>query len=398
VSDPALNVVSHSKLSVMDVVFVHGITGHHKESWTHTAKDKSTFFWPASLNSSGVPADVYSLQYTSAYTQKGTEKEFNIHELGKSVAEALAIQDIGSRPLAFVSHSMGGLVVKETLRSSVGSQNEEKKRISGNTRLVCFVATPHKGSGVASLMSAFANGISSPSIKMLSNDSGYLTSLNESYRTLAEANGTSTLAYYEKHKTSGTLLVSEQDADPGVSGCETLAIAADHIEIARPSSRDSMIYRSISRHLLKVAEKCPLPKPTEGGDVDQVDYATASNLERRDLLQKLIDAGREGEYGYANGLQNRFAQRYTKLGLLSESRLLHDQVLSEVEQRFIMHVFHAKICKDAPDDEIAAAIQVHVVDPLAEKFKAARMVGPATVLEAIYYLTQQCHLRWDKPK
>jgi protein SERAC1 len=401
VSEPLLSTVRLSPASVMDVVFVHGITGHHIESWTHTSndKEKSKFFWPKNLETSGVSANVYSFKYGSSYLAKVGEKEFNIFELGKAMTEVMAIEGLGARETAFIGHSMGGLVIKEALRSSAASSDLEKKRISANTRLVCFIATPHKGGGVARLLSSVAKGLSSPSIDMLSNDSGYLTALNESYRSLAREKAVGTIAYYEKHKTSGVLVVSEQDADPGVDGCEPQAIAADHISIARPASSEAMLYRSVSRHLAKVAEACGSTAQDERNQdpLSPFEYGTASPSERRDLLQKLIDAGREAEYPHANDLQNRFAQRYIKLGLLSESKQLHDQILSEVEQRFIVHVFHAKICKGATDDEIASAIQTNVVDPVAEKFRSGR-IGSANVLEAIYYLTQQCYLRWDRPK
>ena len=305
------------------------------------------------------------------------------------------IECIGNRPLAFIGHSMGGLVIKETLRNAEGSQDHEKKLLAANTKLVCFIATPHKGVTLASVLTKCAGFAASPA--MTANTTGYLTSLNEAYRGQAKAHSYSTIAYYEKHRTSGTLLVSEQDADPGVDACETQSVAADHISIARPSSRGSQLYRSISRHLTKACLPVQSGSPQATPSGPSMDYAAPSATERRDLLQKLIDAGRELEYSYANDLQNRFAQRYARLGLYTDSRQLHDSVLGEVEQRFIVHVFHAKICKDASDDQIADAIQRHVIDAVSEKFKADTRVTSATVLEAIYFLTQQCHLRWDKP-
>lgn len=388
-TDPFLTVVGEAEPAQFDVVFVHGITGDATDSWRF--KDAtSDFFWPEHVAEIG--AKVFTLQYASSYFDPKAA-EFNLFELGKSVLEALILDGLGSRPLAFVGHSMGGLVIKETLRKAYGSTDIDKKELAKNTRLVSFIATPHKGAPLAKILTKYAGFAASPALTALSNQTGYLTDLNEAYRTQAKSCSYSTLAYYEKHRTNGTLLVSEQDADPGVDGCETQSIAADHISIARPQSSTSQLYRSVSRHLTKCCSK--------HGSVQAsgplTDYGTASPLERRDLLQKLIDAGREHEYSYANGLQNRFAQRYARLGLFSESKQLHDGLLGEVEQRFLMHVFHAKICSDASDDQVAEAIQAMVIDPLCSKFPSSTGVTPATILEAIYFLTQQCHLRWDKP-
>lgn len=116
--------------------------------------------------------------------------------------------------------------------------------------------------------------------------------------------------------------------------------------------------------------------------------------EQRDLMQKLIDAGREHEYPLANERQNVFAQRYYRLGLFTEARNRHDALLSDVVQRFQLHVFLNRICKQATDDEVAEAIQHSVIDPICAKYKEDA-VSADTVLSAIYFLTERCHLRWD---
>ena len=82
------------------------------------------------------------------------------------------------------------------------------------------------------------------------------------------------------------------------------------------------------------------------------DYSKSPDGDRRDLLQKLIDAGREHEYAAANDHQNKFAQRYYKLVLHSAAREANDELLAEVEQRFQLHVYQNKICDSATDDEI----------------------------------------------
>jgi hypothetical protein len=126
------------------------------------------------------------------------------------------------------------------------------------------------------------------------------------------------------------------------------------------------------------------------------DYSRSSETDRRDLLQKLIDAGREHEYQDANDLQNRFAQQYYRLGLHSGAKEQHDAILSEVEQRFITHVYHDKICKDADDEQIKSALQEHVIEAVCAKKLNGHAIGQSAVLQALYFLTESCHIRWDK--
>ena len=118
----------------------------------------------------------------------------------------------------------------------------------------------------------------------------------------------------------------------------------------------------------------------------------------RDLLQKLIDAGREHEYSYANNAQNRFARRYTKTGLFTAAREDHDNLLSEIETRFVTHVYHPLICRSASDDDIRSALQEKVLDPLAAKEIGGIWFRAKEILSGLYFLTEQCHVRWDSPR
>lgn len=125
------------------------------------------------------------------------------------------------------------------------------------------------------------------------------------------------------------------------------------------------------------------------------DYS-AKSTDRRDLLEKLAAANREHEYRFANEAQNKFAQSYMKLGLHAAAKEAHDTLLSQVQQRFETHVYLGQICKGASDEAISNAVQVEVIDPLVAKYGDSHKVRARTVLEAMYFLTEKCHLRWDR--
>ena len=56
---------------------------------------------------------------------------------------------IGTRPLVFVAHSLGGLIVKQLLRNADTYGPPPWKQIVSQTRGVVFLATPHQGTRLA---------------------------------------------------------------------------------------------------------------------------------------------------------------------------------------------------------------------------------------------------------
>jgi hypothetical protein len=279
------------------------------------------------------------------------------------------------------------------LRTSAECNDSSWQQIAEKTRFAAFLATPHTGASLAAAIKFAVPRLSSRHIELLSNDSGYLTSLNQSYRDLAVRRNIATVPYYEKHKLAGlAVIVSRQSADPGVGSIRCIPVDADHELICKPVDQDAPVYVSLSRRLGEVADQC-ISEHKLRASLQGDDYAIHADSDRRDLLQKMIDAGREDEYATANDLQNRFARQYYRHGLYTEAKTNTDAILSQVEQRFITHVYD-KIRKRASYEEIASALQAHVIDPLAAPGTG---VSASVVLQAMYFLTEQCYLRWDAP-
>ncbi len=378
----------------LDVLFIHGLTGDSSGTWS--AGDTKEL-WPKWLCEKFPSINIYTVGYPSSIFERWAKKEMDIHERANNIIEQLASCGIGQHPIAFVAHSLGGILAKEIMRACNESGDDGWSSISNQIKLAAFMATPHKGVAVAATVKIIAPRIASKFINLLSNDNGYLTSLNHSYRDLAEANGIATVSYYEKFKTNNSILVVSKDsADPGVGKTRPVGIDADHIDICKPRNREALIYISLCRHIEKALESCPASMTGDDDSFGLDDYSQASDTDRRTLLQKLIDAGREHEYQNANDLQSKFARKYHKLGLYTDAKQKNDAVLSAVEQRFITHVFNAKICNGANDDQIATALQNNVIDPIANNAEFG-LPSPSAVLQALYFLTEQCYIQWDKP-
>lgn len=376
--------------SAVDVVFIHGLTGDASSTWI---AEGGTDFWPTWLFEDVPGLALYSLGFPSSLFAKWAKKEMDMFERAGNVLELFAGHGLGKKPIIFVTHSLGGILIKMILRKACDAEDEDWKCIAEEARLVVFLSTPHTGASLASALEILPG--TSKQIKLLANETGFLEDLNLHYRKFANGSDhLSTAIYYEKHATKKVkVVVSRDSADPGVAGAIPVSVDKDHINICKPPNRDDIVFRGIRRHVRKVVDACP------AGQVFGIEsYTEPSDSDRRDLLQKLIDAGREHEYDHANNAQNRFARRYVKTGLLTAAREDHDSFLSEIEARFVTHAFHPLICSYAPDNEVRAALQDHVIQPLTNKQIGGSKFDATSVLNALYYLTEQCHIRWDAPE
>lgn len=65
----------------------------------------------------------------------------------------LAAAGVGQngRPVVWVGHSMGGLIVKSIITQAMASAEEREKTVAANTKAIMFLGTPHKGTAVAKL-------------------------------------------------------------------------------------------------------------------------------------------------------------------------------------------------------------------------------------------------------
>lgn len=288
--------------ALLDVIFVHGLTGDAHETWSSTKKDDD--FWPSWLSDDLKHLSIYTLGYPASLFEKWAKKEMDIFERANNVLEHFAAKGIGAKPIVFVTHSLGGILTKILLRKSNESEDSDCKLVSEVTRLVIFLATPHTGSSLANILNILPN--TSKHIALLANETGFLEDLNSHYRTYANSRDSlSTKVYYEKHKTKGiAAVVTRESADPGTAGTQPIPVDKDHINICKPNDKDDLIYSGVKRHIQKLLKELSSKLPNGESIFMGADYISKSDGDRRDLLQKLIDADREHEYDFANNAQN----------------------------------------------------------------------------------------------
>ena len=240
-----------------DVIFIHGLNGDAQTTWQ--IADRQDTFWPAWLGEDLPNIGVWSLGYeVSSSAWSGTTMP--LADRAVNALTLLAVDDIGKRPVVFIVHSMGGLLVKQMLRHARDLNDPAWKAVIDATRGIVFLSTPHSGSDIASWVKHVGTLLrASVSIRELEAHEPRLRELNVWYRNNVATLGIKTQVYYEKNPLRGVLVVNATSADPGISGVTPVPMDADHSTISKPENRKTLLYRAVRRFV----EDC-LAEPPRG--------------------------------------------------------------------------------------------------------------------------------------
>ena len=83
---------------IIDVVFVHGLTGDAYQTWRSEAGDA---FWPDWLQEDLDHLELFTLGYPTTLFEKWAKKEMDMFERAANVLELLAGHNIGRRPIVW---------------------------------------------------------------------------------------------------------------------------------------------------------------------------------------------------------------------------------------------------------------------------------------------------------
>lgn len=196
-----------------DIIFVHGLGGTALRTWSW--KRDVANFWPAWLADEEElsPFRVFSFGYNSNF--KGAATNLNTIDFAKDLLFSMltfsgGVRDgaedpisIGSKPIIFVAHSMGGLVVKKAY--VLGKHDKQYSSLIAQVYGILFLATPHRGAQYAKML----NNILSTSplgtapkayIAELDTQSSSLQDINEQFRICCEE--LQLASFFETKKTS----------------------------------------------------------------------------------------------------------------------------------------------------------------------------------------------------
>jgi pimeloyl-ACP methyl ester carboxylesterase len=228
-----------------DVIFVHGLGGNARSTW-HPEERQDDNFWLSWLSKDIEDVGIWSFGY-EAEPSKFKGSAMPIFDQASNLLEWIEIKGLGQKPLIFITHSLGGLLVKSMLNTA---QTYRKQEIIEQTKGIVFLATPHTGSHLANLISKIGTiARTTVSVEELKSHSPQLRQLNEWYRENARNFGIVTKVYYETRPFNGILVVDEDSANLGIEGIKPIAVPEDHISIAKPKSKDNLVYLGVQRFI-----------------------------------------------------------------------------------------------------------------------------------------------------
>ncbi|KAM3549110.1 hypothetical protein ARSEF4850_009032, partial [Beauveria asiatica] len=228
-----LEVVYDGDNPIVDIIALHGLNGHREKTWTA----RNGVHWLRDLLPEDLPqARILCWGYDA-----------NTHAADRST----------DRPIIFVAHSLGGLVLKS-------GANPEHKSIKLSTYGILFMGTPHQGGNGVQLGRVLANVASlvmaadDRLLKHLERDSEWLLQQLGQYGPIS--NEFVTKFAYEMYPTPTVLgrsimvVPMASAVVPGHANAEPIGIPADHTSMVRYVSRQDEGYVMVSE-LLQIMVK-----------------------------------------------------------------------------------------------------------------------------------------------
>ncbi|KAI0523878.1 hypothetical protein F5B22DRAFT_642980 [Xylaria bambusicola] len=222
-----------NSVAEIDLVLVHGFGGHYMDTWTSKQGDSSVF-WPEDLllkQETQPPTRILSFGY-----DVGELVVASIRSYAQSMLTFLndLREGIESRPVVFLGHCLGGLIVKQAMRFA---ENEPSlKSIISATKSIMFFGTPHGGGEKKDwrkLATCYKElGSKCQMIAVLGKSTDDLTELDEDFLRLQ--NRFTINNFLEQRKMPGAKrLIVDQTSAVKFSGAGSTGVDGDHVTMCQ---------------------------------------------------------------------------------------------------------------------------------------------------------------------
>ncbi|KAL8344433.1 hypothetical protein RB601_004802 [Gaeumannomyces tritici] len=282
----------------VDIVFVHGFTGHPYLTWRKcgvqgaqvdaedgaepprklarflqrsSARETSSVYWPTDLLPSTIPdARIMTYGYDTHIRHQvfGPRASQNtIYDIAGDFLVALEAERRGAthRPLIFIAHSLGGIVVKEMLRRSQGCHSHDHLRQATSATIgVVFFGTPHSGADPRGLLlhaterlaRTLGVTVSQAVVDTLLPSSERLRELRDDFPIIAQRKGWAIHSFQEQHvvRLLGKKVVEDTSSSLHSPIEITQHIANDHMDMCRFSGLLDVEYRKVAAALQRLVQ------------------------------------------------------------------------------------------------------------------------------------------------
>jgi len=252
----------------VDIVFVHGLLGCPFSTWT-CGQEKDTVWaqqWLIDdMKREGLNPRVLSVGYDSQLLASGSVwKPLCFEDTGSAILTQLNAARVGcgDRPVVFVTHSLGGVLVKQVLLASANAEPEDDaSTLIDNVNGVVFFGVPHHGSPVAQRIQTFKpRRITQHPVTEHLHGTPHLEMLNDWCAEVFEEKSIPALSVGEglpcRLPVIGVeaLVVPPASANPGFG--EFVPIPdATHVDVCKPASAADLRYKLVRKFISKSATR-----------------------------------------------------------------------------------------------------------------------------------------------
>ncbi|QUY41898.1 triacylglycerol lipase [Acaryochloris marina] len=251
-------VLAHHNDIDADVIFIHGLGGGSQTTWAYEQDVEK--FWPDWLARSFPNLNIWTMGYSSSISA-WVKDSMPLEDLGDTILEEMVACELGSRPIIFITHSLGGLVAKQLIIHAF-SQDVPRWELLGEKVLgVSFIATPHAGANLASFANFFSLLLNtSEQVSALQHHSSQLNSLHTAFLKVVSNRKMVCRAFAERQKIKpgitipffnhtinpgvSFLVVDPTSAEPRIPHEKAIPLEEDHISICKPVNREATLYKS----------------------------------------------------------------------------------------------------------------------------------------------------------
>lgn len=226
------------------VLFVHGLFGDSTLTWT----SPTGIAWPDLMQT-----DTAFRQYTIGrvrYESPRFARTSGVEEIATRLLRHLEDRGVFQKykEIYFITHSMGGLVVKRVLVDLHRPSQIDKLR---RVKAILLISVPSQGATIAELGSWLSRNPQIPDLRAADLNS-FLQGLENQWQDLLRDRGQDTFplsfcAYETKPTVSRVYAATSCDQNP-------VPVDADHSGIVKPGNRDADIYRWAQARIQQTSE------------------------------------------------------------------------------------------------------------------------------------------------
>ncbi|GAP88045.1 hypothetical protein SAMD00023353_3200950 [Rosellinia necatrix] len=299
----------------IDIVAVHGLNPLNKQSHAEDTWTSEGHLWLSEFLPKRVPQARICLFGYNSNVAFGSSAA-GVREQGENILNHLEQirADNPYRPLMFICHSLGGLIIKRALVHAKADATYNK--IWRSTFGLVFFATPQQGgnhTGFGDVLASIARCVSrSPAntfMAALKGNSTFLSTITDDFRQMLE--DFQILSFYETRPLGSLgIVVDRKSALLGLPGTRErqIPIDADHRGICKFASSEDPRYRLVEDNIAQMVMNVTSPASHQRGNDEEELSDDAGNTSHITGEDNAINQAGHTNESITNGNGNRTDQ------------------------------------------------------------------------------------------